>query len=276
MARRSCVNRLVDDVLWELVEPLIPARPRPRRGRSGRPRVPDRAALAGIVFVLKTGISWNELPQELGCGSGVTCWRRLRQWQQAGVWERLHRVVLDRLGQHDLLDWSRAAVDSVSVRAKRRGELTGPSPTDRGKAGTKYHVLCDRNGLPLHVLATGANAHDSTMLAPLLDTNPGVRERRGQPGRPRRRPGKLHADKGYDYPRCRRYLRRRGIGVRIARRGIEDSTRLGRVRWVVERTMSWLLNFRRLAVRYDRTEDTVSALLSLACALICHRRLPRH
>ena len=81
---------------------------------------------------------------------------------------------------------------------------------------------------------------------------------------------------GYDYPRCRRYLRRRGIGVRIARRGIADSTRLGRVRWVVERTMSWLLNFRRLAVRYDRTKDTVSALLSLACALICHRRLPRH
>ena len=187
MARRSCVNRWVDDVLWELVEPLIPARPRPRRGRSGRPRVPDRAALAGIVFVLKTGISWNELPQELGCGSGVTCWRRLRQWQRAGVWERLHRAVLDRLGQHDLLDWSRAAVDSVSVRAKRRGELTGPSPTDRGKAGTKYHVLCDRNGLPLHAVITGANAHDSTMLAPLLDTNPGVRERRGQPGRPRRR-----------------------------------------------------------------------------------------
>ena len=97
-------------------------------------------------------------------------------------------------------------------------------------------MLCDRNGLPLHLLATGANAHDSTMLAPLLDTNPGVRERQG-PGRPRRRPGKLHADKGYDYPRCRRYLQRRGIGVRIARRGIEDSTRLGRVRRVVERTM---------------------------------------
>jgi transposase len=150
------------------------------------------------------------LPPELGCGSGVTCWRRLRQWQQAGVWQRLHRAVLDRLAQHDLLDWSRAAVDSV--RAKRRGALTEPSPTDRGKAGSKYHVLCDRNGLPLHALITGANAHDSTMLTPLLDTNPGVRERCGQPGRPRRRPGKLHADKGYVYPRCRRYLTRRGIG----------------------------------------------------------------
>ena len=137
-------------------------------------------------------------------------------------------------------------------------------------------MLCDRNGLPLHALITGANTHDSRMLEPLLDTNPGVRERAGRAGRPRRRPGKLHADKGYDYPRCRRYLAQRGIGVRIARRGIEDSTRLGRVRWVVERTMSWLLGFRRLALRYDRTESTITALLSLACALICHRRLAQH
>jgi transposase len=149
MARRSCVERLVSDELWELVEPLIPKPRRARRGRTGRPRVPDRVALAGIVFVLKTGISWNELPQELRCGSGVTCWRRLREWQQVGVWQQLHQVVLDRLARQGLLDWSRAAVDSVSVRAKRRGELTGPSPTDRGKAGSKYHVLCDRNGLPL-------------------------------------------------------------------------------------------------------------------------------
>ena len=126
MARRSCVNRWVDDVLWELVEPLIPARPRPGRGRSGRPRVPDRAALAGIVFVLKTGISWNELPQELGCDSGVTCWRRLHEWQRAGVWEKLHRVLLDRLGQANAIDWSRAAVDSASVPAKR-----GASRPDR-------------------------------------------------------------------------------------------------------------------------------------------------
>ena len=93
-----------------------------------------------------TGISWNDLPQELGCGSGVTCWRLLRQWQDAGVWPRLHRVVLDRLAQQGLLDWSRAAVDSVSVRAKRRGELTGPSPTDRGKAGSKYHVVAAGRG----------------------------------------------------------------------------------------------------------------------------------
>jgi transposase len=108
---------------------------RARRGRTGRPRIPDRAALAGILSVLKTGISWNELPRELGCGSGVTCWRQLREWQQAGVWQ-LHRVVLDQLVHLDLLDWSRAAVDSVSVRAKRRGEAGGPSPTGEKPAAS--------------------------------------------------------------------------------------------------------------------------------------------
>ena len=274
MARRSTAERLVTDELWELIEPLIPQRRRRRGdGRTGRPRVADRAVLAGIVFVLTTGISWNDLPAELGCGSGTTCWRRLRDWQRAGVWAQLHRTVLDRLGQAGMLDWSRAAVDSVSVRAKRRGEATGPSPTDRGKAGSKYHVLCDRNGLPLHAVVTGANTHDSKTLTELLDTNPGVRERRGQAGRPRRRPDKLHADKGYDYPPCRRYLTGRGIGVRIARRGVEDSSRLGRVRWVVERTMAWLLSLRRLGLRYERSHTSIEALLTLGCALICLRRL---
>ncbi len=127
--------------------------------------------------------------------------------------------------------------------------------------------------MPLHVLASAANVHDSRLFEPLLDTNPGVRGRRGHPGRPRRRPQKLHADKGYDYPRCRRYLHRRGIKVRIARRGIEDKNHLGRHRWVVERTISWVLRFKRLGLRYDRTEATLLPLLLLAVTLINLRRL---
>jgi transposase len=156
---------------------------------------------------------------------------------------------------------------------EKGGELTGPNPTDRGKAGSKYHILCDANGLPLHVLLSAANTHDSKLFEPLLETNPAVRGRRGGRGRPRRRPDKLHADKGYDFRRCRQYLHRRGIKVRIARRGIEDKSKLGRVRWVVERTISWLLRFKRLGLRYDRTERTTLPLLTLACAVINTRRL---
>ena len=107
---------LVDDALWAVVAPLLP-KPRPKK-KAGRPRVPDRACLTGIVFVLKTGIQWEELPQEMGCGCGMTCWRRLRDWQAAGVWWELHRVLLDRLGEADRIDWSRASIDSATVPAK--------------------------------------------------------------------------------------------------------------------------------------------------------------
>lgn len=222
------------------------------------------------MFVLSTGCRWRDLPQKLGCGSGHTAWRRLREWQDAGVGDRLHQVILIELREAEVLDWTRCCVDAVAVRAKRGGELTGPSPIDRGKSGSKYHILCDRNGLPLHVLASATNTHDSQLFVPLLETNPGVPHGRG---RPRRRPDKLHADKGYDYRRCRSYLHRRGIGVRIARRGVEDPARLGRVRWVVERTVSWLLRFKRLGLRYDRTEATLRPLLTLAASIINLRRL---
>jgi transposase len=107
---------LVDDDLWRLIEPLIPVKPR-RKTHPGRKPVDNRKALTGILFVLKTGIPWEDLPQEMGCGSGMTCWRRLNAWQQAGVWQQLHEVMLARLNQIDGIDWSRAVVDSSSVRA---------------------------------------------------------------------------------------------------------------------------------------------------------------
>ena len=106
---------LVSDELWEQIEPLLP--PEPPKPKGGRPRISDRQALTGILFVLKTGIPWEYLPQEMGCGSGMTCWRRLRDWDQGGVWDRLHRLLLDRLRQADRIDWSRAVVDSASLRA---------------------------------------------------------------------------------------------------------------------------------------------------------------
>jgi transposase len=224
---------LVSADLWEAIAPWLP--PERTDVRGGPPRISNRAALAGIIYVLRHGLRWRDLPQELGYGSGVACWRRLRQWQAAGVWVAVHRTLLNWLGGLGAIDWSRASVDSTSVRAKRGGEATGPNPTDRGKRGSKYHVLVDRQGVPLAVQLSAANVHDCKLLEPLVDAVPPIRRPTGQPGRPRFRPAKLHGDKGNDYPACRRALRRRQIAPRIARRGVESSERLGRHRWVVER-----------------------------------------
>ena len=123
------------------------------------------------------------------------------------------------------------------------------------------------------MILSGANRHDSMALAATLDAIPPVRS--GKRGRPRRRPGKLHADKAYDYRRCRRECRQRGVIPRIARRGIESSQKLGRHRWVVERTFAWLGRFRRLAVRYERRADIHLAFTTFGCALVCLNQVRR-
>lgn len=110
-------KELVSDELWQIIEPLLPEEPPKPDG--GRPRVDDRAALTGIIFVLKSGIPWEMLPQEMGCGSGVTCWRRLEEWQEAGVWDELHQVLLDRLGDAEQIDWQRAWLDRRAYRLKK-------------------------------------------------------------------------------------------------------------------------------------------------------------
>ncbi|MGH2410618.1 MAG: IS5 family transposase [Chloroflexota bacterium] len=261
-------KQLVTDQLWAVIEPLLP--PTPPRPKGGRPPIPNRAALTGILFVLKTGIQWEWLPQEMGCGSGMTCWRRLRDWQRAGVWQRLQEELLRRLRRADRIDFSRASLDSAMVRAKGGGQQTGKNPTDRGKPGSKHHVLVDRSGLPLVVGLTGANVSDPTTLAWMVDAVPPLH---GARGRPRQRPGKLHADKAYDSAANRAALRRRHILPRLARKGREAKERLGRSRWVAERTIAWLHQFRRLAVRYERRADIHEAFLRLAAALLCFHYL---
>ncbi|MGL5830025.1 MAG: IS5 family transposase [Angustibacter sp.] len=267
-------RRLVSDELWAVVEPLLPPRNvRPQGG--GRAAVDDRAVFTAIVYVLTTGCAWRHLPPSFGV-SVPTAHRRFTAWSRAGLWQRLHRVVLDAYGAAGEVDWSARRHRRCEPTSGKGGSLTGPNPTDRGKNGSKLHVLCDAAGLPLVVGVSAANTHDSLALRPLVQGIPPVRSRRGPR---RRRPAVLHADKGYDYPIHRAWLRQRGITPRttprIARRGIDTNHHLGRHRWKIERTIAWLGGYRRLTTRYERHGHPFGAFLSLAAALVCWKKLAK-
>nr|WP_229204666.1 IS5 family transposase [Duganella sp. CF458] len=259
-------KQILDDELWSLIEPLLPP-PKPRRFRyPGRKSISDRAALTGILFVLQSGIRWNQLPQEMGCGSGISCWRRLRDWQEAGVWEQLHLLLLTKLRMTERLDFSRVIVDSVGA-----GQ-TGPNPTDRARPGSKHHLATDANGTPIAIILAGANRNDVTQLLPLIDAIPRIS---GLRGRPLSKPKRVYADRGYDHDKYRKLLHAAAIPTSIARRGKPHGSGLGKIRWVVERTHAWMHGFRRLRVRFERRADIHEAFLRLACALICWRTLQR-
>ncbi|MFD4688188.1 IS5 family transposase [Streptomyces sp. NPDC058219] len=269
VGKRQSRPWIVSDELWSLVEPLLPVPP-PKQV-EGRPRIPDRQALCGILFVLRTGIQWEFLPQELGFGSGMTCWRRLAAWNEAGVWDELHLVLLTKLRAAKKLDWSRAVIDSPRTGCSA-GPKSGPGPVDRGRPGSKHHVLTDGQGIPLAVSLAGGNRNDVTELLPLLDKVPAVA---GVVGRPRHRPDALLADRGYDHAKYRRLLWARGIRPVIAERGVEHGSGLGIYRYVVERTIAWLQGFRRLRIRWERRADIHEAFLGLAACLIPHRPVQR-
>jgi transposase len=126
-------KELVSDKLWVICELIIPRLKKSRKG--GRPAVGNREALTGILFVLKTGIAWEDLPQEMGCGSGMTCWRRLTAWQKAGVWDKLHHILLEELQKADQIDWSRAIVDSASLKAVMGGKKPARIPRIAANVG---------------------------------------------------------------------------------------------------------------------------------------------
>jgi transposase len=190
---------LVGDELWGIVEPLLP--PEPSRPKGRRPRVPNRSALKGIVYVLKSGIPWRMLPKEFGY-SGVTCWQLLRDWQKAACGGACggccstssgDSVSSTGLGRR----WTRRAF------RRKRGREDRPNPVDRGRPGSKRPLLVDRSGVPLAVVLTGAQVHDSKVFEEVVD---GVEPVKESKGRPRKHPDKFHADKAYDFPHCQRFL----------------------------------------------------------------------
>jgi transposase len=243
---------LLPDELWEIVQPLLPPA-KPRRFRyPGRKPVSDRQALTGILFVLKTGIPWEDLPLEMGCG-----------------WARLHQVLLTRLDNANLINWSRAAVDSTFARAFGGVEGSGKNPTDRGRPGVKQHVLVDANGVPLAGDATPANLPEIKELLPLVD-NCGPLDEAEEP---RRLPRKMYGDRAYDSEPHREALRERGIEPELAKRNTAHGSGVGVYRWIVERTLSWAHGFRKLRLVTEKTLEMQYAFLNLALSLICYRFL---
>src|SRR5438876_10426907 len=181
------------DEFYDVVSHHLPPE-QPVGPRGGRPRIGHRIVLEIIWFVLVSGCRWQDVPLQMGC-SGRTAHRRLRLWEELGIWDRLHADLLRLLRQADKLDPDLAIVDAVMVRAFGGGEQTGPSPVDRSKKGSKHTLLVDRRGVPFAIRTAGANASDHTQIIPIVLAFPKVG---GKPGRPKELPDDLYADRGYD------------------------------------------------------------------------------
>jgi transposase len=253
---------------YELASPMLPAE-KGIGARGGRPRTAHRTVLKVIWFVLVTGCRWKDVPREMGC-CGETARTRLQVWERAGIWDQLHQLFLTMLNHEQQLHTETAIIDSTQVRAFGGGDATSPSPVDRRKKGTKFTLLVDRDGVPLVIRAAPANSSDHGEILPTVVDFPAMG---GQPGRPRTHPQKLYADAGYDCKATRAVLRWLGIKPHIRFRTDEHGSHLGRIRWVVERTISWVKGLRRMRVRYDRSETTIDAWTSIAAAVICLRLL---
>lgn len=258
----ACLPNEFYDVVAHHLPPEKPVGP-----QGGRPPIPHRIALKVIWFVLVSGCRWEDVPPEMGC-SGRTAHRRLRHWEELGVWDHVHADLLRLLRQNDQLDPSLVIVDSVIVRAFGGGDDTGPSPVDRRKKGSKHTLLVDRHGVPLAIRTAGANASDHTQIIPIVLEFPHVG---GKVGRPKQRPDELYADAGFDSEATRGLLRWLGIEPKINKRRSGHGSGLGKVRWVVERTISWLKGLRRMRIRYDRLHVIQEAWNTLAASVICFR-----
>ncbi len=257
----------------EFYEELLPHLPpeQPVGPQGGRPRVAHRVVMKVIWYVLVMGCRWEDVPAEMGC-SGRTAHRRLRAWETLGIWDRLHAHLLALLRKAGALELETVVVDSVIVRAFGGGENTGPNPVDRRKPGTKHTVLVDRRGVPLAIRTAGANASDQRQIIPVVVDFPKVQ---GRPGRPKESPDELYADRGYDSDDTRALLGWLGIQPHIAKRRTKHGSGLGKVRWVVERTISWIKGLRRMRIRYDRLAIIRDAWTTLAAAVICFQ-IARH
>ena len=230
---------------------------------TGRPPLPTIEVVETLRFFVREGVQWRELRATAGRACGSTLRRRLDGWSAAAVLRRVH-VALVRMVRAgpEAAPWD-VVVDSCSVRAKRGGELTGPNPTDRGKAGTKYHIVASTEGIPLGVVASAANVHDTRLFPHLLRLALAVCAAIGR----------LYADAAYDSADNRGLCAREGVQPLIREAGEPHGSGLGSVRCVVEHDCAWLLANKRLDRRHDRLSRMILALLTAACIFVVANRL---
>jgi len=258
----------VPEPMWLCIQPLFPAQKAP--GTNGRPAVPFRTVLNGILYVLRTGCQWKAAPARYSSGS--TLHRRLQEWEQAGIFVAVLRRLLRLYDQIRGIEWRWQSADTKLLPAPLGGTATGANPTDRAKCGTKRHLLIDGHGAPLGLHLSGANRHDMKGLADLLTK--GLILPRPKPRRRKRQ--HLCLDKAYDYDMIDDLLSRLGYTAHIKRRGQADTPGIGEPgypprRWKVERTISWMNNMRKLRTRWEKKAENYQALCMLAGALILHR-----
>jgi DDE family transposase len=231
--------------------------------RTGRPPLPTIEVVETLRFFVREGVQWRGLRAAAGRASGSTLRRRLDGWGATALLRQVHIALIRmvRAGP-EVAVWD-VVVDSCSVRAKRGGELTGPNPTDRGKAGTKYHIVASTDGIPLGVVPSAANVHDTRLFPHLLRLAQVVCAAIGR----------LYADAGYDSAENRRLCLRDGIEPHIREVGAPHGSGLGSVRCVVEHDCAWLLANKRLDRRHDRLGRVILALLTAACVFVIANRL---
>jgi transposase len=231
----------------------------------GRPRLLAAEVVGTLQFFLREGVQWRELYAGTGRASGSTLRRRLHEWRDVALLPRVHAVLLRmvRSSPETVAKALDVVVDSCSARAKRGGDLTGPNPTDRGKRGTKYHIVVSTEGWPLGAIASAANVNDTTMFPELLRLALVVGAAISR----------LLADAGYDSADNRWLCLREGIQPVIRHKGIEHGSGLGAVRSIVENANAWLLNNKRLDRRHDRSAGVIQSLLTTACIFVIANRL---
>ena len=231
--------------------------------RTGRPPLPTIEVVETLRFFVREGVQWRELRAAPGRACGSALRRRLDSWAATALLRQVH-VALIRMVRAgpEAAAWD-VVVDSCSVRAKRGGELTGPNPTDRGKAGAKYHIVASTDGLPLGVVPSAANVHDTRLFPHLLRLAQVVCAAIGR----------LYADAAYDSADNRGLCLRGGIEPRIRGVGQPHGSGLGSVRCVVEHDCAWLLANKRLDRRQDRLGRVILSLLTAACIFVVANRL---